>query len=143
MNKKKDITSVKKQRKKPPEIHIVTTIQFGYMFLNKERSADGIFHSYRKRLSETQRKYFTLIESVTWGWYSDFKTAEKSVLENWGDIFEGNLSYAVIETVSEGITNLPKETWYKWRGPLQGKTGGYKPGAKKPKKYERTAKFWG
>jgi len=43
-----------------------------------------------------------------WGWFTSFKTAEKSVLENWGDIFEGNLSYVVIETVPKGtVVNIP------------------------------------
>jgi hypothetical protein len=152
MKKKKGsivvITGSEKPKKKPREIFIVTSMDLGYMYTNKRRSVDGIYHSYRKRLSKSQTKHFTTKENRTWGWFTDFKTAEKSVLENWGDIFEGNLSYAVIERVPEGaVTNIPtEEYWYKWEGPWpmteNEKIGGYKP-AKKPNQYKNIICFWG
>jgi hypothetical protein len=142
------ITHTKKPKKKPKEIFIITSIHFGYIYINKKRSGDGVYHSFRKRTSKTQKKYFSIKESRTWRWFTDFKTAEKSVLENWDDIFEGNLSYAVIERVPEGtVTSIPtEEYWYKWEGPWpmteDGKIGGYKPEAKKPK-YDHIVQFWG
>lgn len=53
----------------------------------------------------------------TWGWYSDFDTAEKCVLENWTDLFErGHYEYAVVEEAYEGMCNggmRSEATWYK------------------------------
>lgn len=142
------ITTCEKPEKEPPKIYIITSIDFGYKYINKRRSRDGIFRSYLKRTSPSQEKYFTIKHSRTWGWFTDFKTAEESVLENWGDIFEGEFTYAVIEEVPEGtVTNCPtEEYWYKWEGPWpitdKGKIGRYKP-AKKPKQYEHVVSFWG
>jgi len=142
------VTTYKKPKKKLPIIYIITSINFGYKYINKRRSRDGIFRSYLKRTSPSQEKYFTIKNRRTWGWFTSFKKAEQSVLENWGDIFEGEFGWAVIEKVEEGtVINVPtKETWYKWEGPWpmtdKGKIGGYKP-AKKPKKYEGIIGFWG
>jgi len=144
------VTTVKKSKKKKklPIIYMITTIDFGYKYANMRRSPDGCYHSYRKRTSKTQKKYFCIKERRTWGWFTDFKSAEQSVLENWGDICEGNLVYAVIEKVEEGTVVTPtlKEYWYKWKGPWpmtkKGKIGGYKP-AEKPLQYHNVVKFWG
>lgn len=153
MKKKKGesiiVTTAKKSKKKKKIIYIITTIDFGYKYANRRCSADGIYHSFRKRTNKTQRKHFAIRECRTWGWFTDFKTAEQSVLENWGDICEGNLVYAVIEEVPEGtVTNIPtKEFWYKWRGqwPMtdKGKIGGYKPIKEKPAQYSNVVGFWG
>lgn len=51
----------------------------------------------------------------TWGWYSDFETAEKCVLENWTDLFEhGYYEYAVVEEAYEGVCPPSgTQSWYK------------------------------
>jgi len=152
MSKKKGsmtvaITSVipkKGRKKKEKVIYTVSTIRFGHMYGNKKRSADGIYHSFRKRTNKTQRKYFTIVTGRTWGWFSDFKTAEKSVLENWGDIFEGEYSMAVIEEVPEGsVINIPtNEYWYQWKGSWE--KGKYvRAFDRKPKEYKNVVSFWG
>lgn len=139
----------KKKKKKLPKIFLITSMHFGYKYYNKKRSPDGIYHSYRVRTSKNQKRVFTILERRTWGWFTNFKTAEQSVLENWGDICEGNLTYAVIEEVEEGTVVTPtlSEHWYKWRGPWpmteDGKIGGYQPIKNKPKQYSNVVKFWG
>lgn len=40
----------------------------------------------------------------TWGYYVTFEEAEKSIVNNWGDMFENNYyDMALIEKVPEGI----------------------------------------
>ena len=62
------------------------------------------------------------------GFYEDFATAEKCILENWGDIYEdGYYKYAVIEALEPGLypTCLtPTPVFYKWEGTI--KEGGFK-----------------
>ncbi len=135
MNKKKPA------KRGPKVVYVVTTLRFGYKYLNAKRSADGIYHSYRKRTYPTQRKYFTIKSIRTWGWYSDLKTAKQCVEENWADIYEGDYDCAIIEEIAEGILHgceIPKEWWYKWRGSWE--KGGYKPW-KKPKEYNNIIGF--
>ena len=151
MNKKKGsmtvaITSIPKNKKveKSKVIYVISTMRFGDMYGNTKRSPDGIYRSYRKRTSKSQRKYFTIISSRTWGWFADFKTAEKSVLENWGDIYEGEYFMALIEEVPEGsVVNMPThEYWYKWTGTW--KKGKYvKVNNGKPEEYKNIVSFWG
>lgn len=123
-------------------IYVITTMQFGMKYLNKNRSADGYYHSYEKRLSESQREYFTIIRKRTWGWYSKLDDARDCVAGNITDIHEeGYYQYALIEGISEGVLyggNSPIEYWYKWNG--NNKYGWYKP-TKKPKKYENIIGF--
>ncbi len=60
------------------------------------------------------------------GFFEDFATAEKCVLENWGDIYEnGYYKYAVIEALEPGLySTCLTPIFYKWEG--DPKTGGYK-----------------
>jgi len=122
-------------------IYVVTTLRFGYKYINKSRSGDGKYHSYYKRTSPSQRKYFTIVNSRTWGWYKELKDAQQCVEENWGDIYEGEYTAAVIERISEGIlhgADIPEEWWYKWKGTWE--KGCYKKW-KKPKEYDHTICF--
>lgn len=49
----------------------------------------------------------------TWGWFSDFATAEKAVINNSTDIFEDNsYNIAVIEEVGEGIIDICLTRWW-------------------------------
>lgn len=134
----KEIMSGKRKMK---VIYVVTSITFGFKYSNKTRSGDGKFHSYLKRTSPSQSKYFTIIEDRTWGWYADLKTAKQSVLENWCDIHETMYDHVVIEEIPETVIyggELPKEWWYKWHGSCE--KGGYKPW-KKPKEYNNIIGF--
>jgi len=122
-------------------VYVVTTLSFGYRYLNQKRSADGKFHSYRKRTSPSQKKIFRITNSRTWGWYSDLKSAQKCIEGNYCDIYEGRYNHAVIEEIAEGVLHggeLPKEWWFKWKGSW--KRGGYKPW-KKPKEYDQVIGF--
>jgi hypothetical protein len=49
-----------------------------------------------------------------WGFYLDYATAEKVVMENWADIFEnGYYNIALIEGIPEGICfGIPEEFWF-------------------------------
>ena len=60
------------------------------------------------------------------GFYEDFATAEKCVLENWGDIYEdGYYKYAVIEAIEPGLyPTCLTPVFYKWEGTI--KEGGFK-----------------
>ena len=125
---------------KEKKIFMITTMYFGYEYGNQRRSKDGIYRSYQKRTSKNQRKYFSLIRKRTWGWLSSLKEAKKCIRENWGDLYEGEYSYAVIEEVAEGILIMPgREWWYQWEGTWE--KGKYKQG-KKPKEYEGVCGFW-
>lgn len=121
--------------------YVVTTLDFGLKYFNIKRSKDGYFHSFYKRTSKSQRERFTITKSRTWGWYSSLEEAQKCVLENHCDIYEGDYNYAVIEEVKEGVLHglaCPKEWWYKWKGSWE--NGSYKPW-KKPKEYDNVIFF--
>lgn len=127
--------------KKQKFVYVVTTIQFGDKYINKTRSKDGIYHSYRLRTSPSQKKYFGIIDKRTWGWYNDIKDAKEVIEMNSCDIYEGNYTYALIEKIDEGVVfgmSIPEEHWYKWKGTWE--KGGYKP-AKKPKQYSHIIHF--
>jgi len=49
-----------------------------------------------------------------WGYYDDFETAEKCVLENWTDLYEiGYYGHAVIQEMPEGVcVSASNEWWY-------------------------------
>ena len=116
-------------------VYVVTTLRFGYKYGNRKRSGDGRFHSFYKRTSKTQRKYFTTVSERTWGWYKSLEEAQKCVEENWCDIYEGEYTHAVIERISEGVlhaADTPDEWWYKWHGTWE--KGRYKKW-KKPEQY--------
>jgi hypothetical protein len=130
-------------QKNPPTIYVVTTLRFGFKYLNDKRSPDGKYHSFGKRTSKSQRKYFTIIDERTWGWYSTLAKAKESVEHNYGDMYEGDYSHAVIEKTPEGILcggHMPKEWWYQWRGTWE--KGKYVPW-KKPKEYDNVISFMG
>ena len=100
------------------KIYLVTAIEYGYQYHNIHRNKDGIFHSYRKRISSSQRKYLGIISKLTTGWFTKLSMAKKYVEGNWCDLAEHQFNLAVIEEVPEGfVTNLPtKELWYAWMG---------------------------
>jgi len=128
-----------KERKAP--IYFITTLRFGYKYLDPKRNADGYFHSYEKRTSPEQKEYFTIISSRTWSWHRKFKTAEECVLRDCTFMSENEYTYAVIEEIYEGCCwgmKGPQEWWFKWEGDWD--TGGYKPD-QKPEDYERVVCF--
>ena len=56
-----------------------------------------------------------LQRSRTWGFFFNFEDAERSVLENWGDIYElGYYNLAVIEEMPEGICPCEDEATTRW-----------------------------
>ena len=117
-----DASRVRRTQIKIPIIYVITTLRFGYKYANMKRSGDGKYHSFEKRTSPSQRKYFTITRGRTWGWYKSLKDAQECVKQNWGDIYEGEYSYAVIEKISEGVLHgmdIPVEWWYKWHGSWQ------------------------
>lgn len=59
---------------------------------------------------------FKITEKFICGWFRKNKDARKAVEENWGDIHEDSLNYALIEERFEGIyfDKVPKELWFKW-----------------------------
>lgn len=124
------------------KVYVVTTLKFGWKYINAIRSKDGKYHSFEMRTSPTQKRYFTIIRSRTWGWFADLATAKKSLAQNWADMFEmGYYPHGVIEEIYEGILHgatIPKEWWYKWEGTCQ--KGKYKPW-KKPKQYDHVIGF--
>lgn len=125
-------------------IYIVSTMRFGYMYGNRRRSRDGIYRSYRKRTAKGQEKYISIVSGRTWGWFISFREAEKSVLENWGDIYEGEYSTALIEEVPEGsVINLPtREYWYQWEGTEE--NGEYVRSFEAvPEEYNNVVSYWG
>jgi hypothetical protein len=127
------------RRNKLEKIYVVTNIHFGYKYADKDRNADGKFHSYEIRTSKTQRKYFTIIDKNTVGWFKKFEDAEKSVLENCLDMYEGEYEYTVIEESFEGLLSFDdKGHWYKWNGTWE--EGGYKK-SKKPKTFSNVVGF--
>jgi hypothetical protein len=51
----------------------------------------------------------------TVGWFQSFKLADICVTRNYGDIWEGNYNYAVIEELEWGLYPHPlSEQWYKF-----------------------------
>lgn len=127
---------------KSKKIYLVTALCFGYKYSNKKRSKDGIYHSYLKRTSPSQREYFTIINKRTFYWFSTLVDAQKCIKRNYYDMCEAvSFPEAVIEEVFEGggVYDVPrKEWWYKWKGSY--KKGGYKPW-KKPKEYHNVVGF--
>jgi len=124
-------------------IYAISTMRFGFKYMNDRRSADGYYHSYEKRTSSNQKQYFSILRERTWGWYSSLKNAQKCIEENWGDIFEGSYDYALIEEIPEGVLfggAIPKEWWFKWKGTC--KKGKYIL-SKKPKEYDTVVCFAG
>ncbi len=130
-------------------IYIISTLHIGYQYgtkTTKESCPDGIYRSLNTPTERHSVRYISIISNRTWGWFTDYETAEKSVLENWGDIYEGCYNYAVIEKVPEGtVTNAPEEEhWFKWKGKARNwrMKGGYEP-CNKPKHQHNIMKFWG
>ena len=124
----------------PKLIYTTTGIRFGMKYINKNKSGDGLYHSYRKRLSKSQKEYFTIISSRTWGWFPNLKEAQQAVDGNYGDMYEGEFSTLVIEEVPDGVMGIPKnEWWYEWEGTWE--EGKYIL-SKKPEDYENVVSFW-
>jgi hypothetical protein len=84
-------------------VYVLTTLKFGFRYLNPKSSSDGKYYSFPIRISPEQREYFTITGSRTWGWYSEFADAEECVLNNFTDIYEGDYEYALIEKAAEGV----------------------------------------
>lgn len=59
---------------------------------------------------------FESSESRTIGYYNDFSSAEKVVLNNSFDIHEYYYDYVVIEEIQEGVYRsfCKNSSWYKW-----------------------------
>lgn len=105
--------------KKVKLIYVITTMNIGFKYGNPTASKDGIYHSYRKRTSPNQKKYLTIISKRTWGWYPDIEQAKEALEKNYGDLYEGEYQYGVIEEVPMGVMwggGETKEWWYKWKG---------------------------
>lgn len=113
---------------KPKYIYVITTLEVGYKYANRNRSADGAYHSFHKRTSKTQRQYLTPLSTNTIGWFSDLKEAQNSVASNDLDMHEQSNQYVLIEKLVEGPCSIIDEEqwWYKWHGPNSDK-GKYKP----------------
>ncbi len=64
-----------------------------------------------KRYDEDRRKEN---RQRTWGFYAKFEHAERSILENWTDMFEhGYYDIACVEEVPEGVCQLSTvKQWY-------------------------------
>lgn len=64
---------------------------------------------------EARQKALNEMGRRTFGWYSNFKDAEKTVKSNIGDLREYFYDYIVIEEFPEGAWVCRKnEWWYKW-----------------------------
>lgn len=51
----------------------------------------------------------------TVAWYPSLETAQQSVVDNWGDIWETTYRYAVIEELEPGLyPRVVAEHWYEW-----------------------------
>ena len=49
-----------------------------------------------------------------WGYFKDYEKAERSIKENWTDMFEdGYYNLAVIEAIGEGFINVPLACWFR------------------------------
>jgi hypothetical protein len=42
-------------------------MKIGFQYANKERHADGKYHSYGVRTSSDQKEYYTIIDHRVWG----------------------------------------------------------------------------
>lgn len=128
--------------KKVKPIYVITTMMFGFKYGNTTRSKDGIYHSFLKRTSPTQRKYFTIVRERTWGWYPTLEEAKEAVERNYADLYEdGYYPQAVIEEICPGVLQgceTPKEWWYEWKGTRQ--KGAYK-SWQKPKDFNNIVGF--
>lgn len=127
--------------KKVKPIYVITTMRIGFKYGNNTRSKDGIYHSYLKRTSPSQKKYLTIIRKRTWGWYPDLEQAQEALEKNYGDMFEGEYQYGVIEEVPFGVMwggGDTKEVWYKWKGSWE--EGQYLP-CDKPDEYKNVICF--
>jgi hypothetical protein len=60
----------------------------------------------------------------TVGWFADLATAQKCILENWGDIFETTYTYALIEKIPPGlyasVIDSYSQWWFEWQGKAEG-----------------------
>lgn len=57
-------------------------------------------------------------------WFTELSEATQCVVKNWGDIFETSYTYAVIETLAEGLyPKVEAEHWFEWIGDRE--KGGY------------------
>lgn len=75
----------------------------------------------------------------TVAWYSRLDTAQQSVVENWGDIWETTYQYVVIEELEQGLyPQVTAEYWYEWQS---GEVGGRYEPCSKPVAFERTISF--
>lgn len=51
------------------------------------------------------------------GYFIKRKDAFSCIEENWGDIYEGDFTYAIVERIGDGIYDFgPQIRWYKWKG---------------------------
>jgi hypothetical protein len=58
------------------------------------------------------------------GYYNEFKDAEEAVLNNYGDMYETEYEFVLVEATKEGLYPTTYETqWYKWIG--DSRTGKY------------------
>jgi hypothetical protein len=128
--------------KKVKPIFVITTMKFGYKYGSNTRSKDGTYHSFYKRTSPNQRKYFTIVRERTWGWYPTIEQAKEAVEHNFADLYEdGYYPQAVIEEMHAGVLHgcvTPREWWYQWKGSPE--KGAYKPW-QKPKEYDKVIGF--
>lgn len=54
-------------------------------------------------------------DKVNWGFYYSFEEAEKIVLNNWTDLYEGCYNIMIIEELLPGIINNSKKiSFYQW-----------------------------
>jgi len=88
----------------------------GYKYVNRNRSADGTYHSFFKRTSKTQQEYLSTLSSSSIGWFSDLKDAQNSVIHNDFDMHEQNNQYVLIEKLVEGPYSCidTEQWWYEW-----------------------------
>lgn len=63
-------------------------------------------------IQDLDEKYGIKGSSRTFGFYTDFKTAEERVRENATDMHECLYLYVVIEKVPEGISQYVRERWF-------------------------------
>lgn len=122
-------------------IYVITGMHLGYMYANTKRSRDGMYHSYYKRTSPTQRKIFKAIRERTWGWAPTFREARRILRENPHYILEDmDYTTVVIERYHEGlICRVPQEWWFQWKGSEE--KGKFVP-CDKPKEFEHVC-GWG
>lgn len=76
-----------------------------------------------------------------WGWHSSFDEANKSILQNFGDVFEcGYYQMGLIEKMSDGSMAMSKQEW--WYRATTHPNGKIKISrAEKPKKLKNVVHF--